>query len=134
MKRFRENLLLARLSVTSAFAMAMLVGCGGGQTPAVSSSKQEANVSGKVSLQGKPLNNGRVLFSPVNIKRADAQPRQAEIGKDGSYRVTTLIGDNLVQIDCKELQLPKNRAIADTERSVNVKSGDNVIDLKIPPE
>jgi len=134
MKRFRENLLLARLSVTSAFAMAMLVGCGGGQTPAVSSSKQEANVSGKVSLQVKPLNNVRVLFSPFNIKRADAQPRQAEIGKDGSYRVTTLIGDNLVQIDCKELQLPKNRAIADTERSVNVKSGDNVIDLKIPPE
>lgn len=134
MKRFRENLLLARLSMTSAFAMVMLVGCGGGQTPSVSSSKEEAKVSGKVTLQGKSLNNGRVLFSPVNIKRADAQPRQAEIGKDGTYSISTLIGDNLVQIDCKELQLPKNRAIADTERTVNVKSGDNLIDLKIPPE
>ncbi|MFM7592921.1 MAG: hypothetical protein ACKO85_14130 [Isosphaeraceae bacterium] len=121
-------------TATVGFVVGAFAGCGGGQAPAVSSSKEEAQVKGVVSLQGKPLNNGRVLFSPVNIKRTDAQARQAQIGKDGTYSLTTLVGDNLVQIDCRELQLPKNRAIADTERSVVVKSGENVIDLKIPPE
>lgn len=100
----------------------------------MSDSREEATVRGVVTLRGTPLNNGRVLFSPVNIKRADAQPRQATIGKDGTYSLTTLVGDNLVQIDCKELLQPKNRAIADTERSVKVNAGENVIDLKIPAE
>ena len=60
--------------------------------------------------------------------------RQAPIGKDGRYTIKTLVGDNYVQIDCKELRLPRNRAIADTERAVIVSSGENTIDLKVPPE
>jgi hypothetical protein len=124
----------ATLPLAVSLILPSFVGCGGGQTPTVSASQEEAKVRGVVSLRGTPLNNGRVLFSPVNIKRVNVQPRQAEIAKDGSYSLDTLVGDNLVQIDCRELRQPKNRAIADTERSVSVKSGENVIDLKIPPE
>lgn len=114
----------------------VLAGCGGsgsGVAP-VSGSEEEASVKGTVYLRGKPLNNGRVLFNPVNIKRANVQARQAPINKDGSYGLKTLVGDNYVQIDCAELRQSRNREIADTERTVIVNSGDNTIDLKIPPE
>ena len=117
-------------------AALVLAGCGGGGSGVapVSGSDEEASVKGTVYLRGKPLNNGRVLFNPVNIKRADAQARQAPINKDGTYSVKTLVGDNYVQIDCAELRQSKNREIADTERTIIVKSGDNTIDLKVPPE
>jgi hypothetical protein len=99
-------------------------GCGGGSAPAVSSSMTEATVSGTVTIKGKPATGGQILFDPSNINRRDARPRTAAIGKDGSYTVTTLVGENLVSVEGKGV--PTNSTL------VIVKSGGDDVPVHVP--
>src|SRR5262245_30795240 len=69
-------------------------GCDEGR-PRVESSMTEAKVTGKVTSKGKPVTRGTVVFNPANVERKVAS-RQAPIGPDGSYEITTLIGENTV--------------------------------------
>lgn len=127
----------ARIAFSLGLVLACLESGCGTSVPSgavVSNSTEEATVSGVVTLRGKPVNNGRVYFSPLNIRRAAVPQRDAAIGKDGRYTIQTLVGDNRVQVDLKELQQAKNRDLADTERMVIVKSGANTIDIAVPPE
>src|SRR4051812_45558137 len=78
--------------------VAATCGCGDG-SESVSASTTEAKVVGKVTIKGKPATKGRVMFSAANSRRKDVAPRAAEIGKDGSYEITTLIGGNSVGVD-----------------------------------
>ena len=101
--------------------------------PPVSSSLEEATVKGTVRVQGKPVTNGRILFRCANIRRPTAKARDVPIAKDGTYTVTTLVGDNIVAISCKELHTKQNRPYLENEKTVIVESGENTLDFDIPP-
>src|SRR5690606_22925014 len=73
-------------------------GCGQGPPP-VSASKTEATVRGKVVVRGKAATKGQVVFDPSNIRRKDAVARTAELNPDGTYSITTLIGENDVRYE-----------------------------------
>jgi hypothetical protein len=90
---------------------------------------EEATVKVTVRVHGKPVNNGSVVFNCVNIRRPNATMPQANINKDGTYEIKTLVGQNYVELSCKELATAKNRVYADTQIPVMVKSGENTIDL-----
>lgn len=105
-------------------------GCGG---PSVSGSSEEATVSGVIRLHGKPVDNGVVTFNVANINRPSARPREAPIGKDGAYTATTLVGENNVEVTCKQLRTAKYARYAEVEHFIKVKPGANAFDIEIPP-
>jgi hypothetical protein len=73
------------------------VGCGPGR-PHAESSLAEATVTGHVRSSGKPITKGQVIFDPANVNRPNVSARSSEIGPDGAYKVTTLIGENRVTV------------------------------------
>jgi hypothetical protein len=108
-------------------------GCGNSQQgPLLSASMEEATVTGIVRVRGTPVTNGRVGFRAANINRPNAPYRETEIGKDGRYTIKALIGDNTVDVTCKELAQPKNRQFIDNNQTIRVSSGENQIDIDIP--
>jgi hypothetical protein len=102
--------------------MTLLVvwGCeSGGGAPPVSGSSEEVTVKGTVTIKGTPATGGELLFDPANINRRDAMPRRAKVGKDGTFTVTTLVGENMVRTEGKEL--PEERGL-----KFVLKDGDNI--------
>ena len=80
--------LLRRVGLGFALAVGVaLVGCGGG--PAT------GDVSGVVTLDGKPIDNGYVTFIPADGK---TQSSGGEIGTDGRYRLSSPVGPMKVEI------------------------------------
>jgi len=98
------------LAVTAA-----MVGCSGdaGKPPL-------ARVSGTVSYKGKPVESGRVVFTPVVGKGGDTgQSASGMIGPDGSYSLTTfeendgaILGEHVVTVDVteKDFKSPEPKA------------------------
>jgi hypothetical protein len=111
-------------------------GAGGGCSgaPSATGSMEEATVKGTVRVRGKPVTNGRVSFRSSNINRPTAPTKDAEIGKDGTYSVTTLVGANFVDVSCKEILTPKNRDLVENEQMVTIKSGENILDINLPSQ
>jgi len=111
--------------VLLATALLLVVwGCNsGGSAPAVSGSSEESTVKGTVTIKGKAASSGKIVFDPANTSRRTAIARTAEIGKDGSYTVTTLIGQNIVSAEGRGI--PTNRQVVD------VKSGGDTVNLDI---
>jgi hypothetical protein len=72
-------------------------------------------VSGKVSYQGKPLDAGRVVFTPVAGKGGESdQGASGEISSDGSYEMTTfntgdgaVLGQHIVTVVVRKGEMPK---------------------------
>jgi len=62
----------------AAVGMMLAAGCGPNRP-------QTAKVVGRVTYQGKPVAEGRIVFQPEDGRR----PASASIGPDGSYRLTT---------------------------------------------
>jgi len=105
-------------------------GCGSG-APYAESSKTEATVTGRVTSQGKPVTKGQVIFDPANINRPTETARMAEIGKDGTYEVTTLIGENRVTVAIPAR--PKKKVgTPHVQKVCNVQSGSNSFDIEAP--
>lgn len=117
------------LGMTAALAPGGL-GCG---RPSVSGSSQEATVSGVVRLHGKAVDNGVVTFNVANVDRPSAHPREAPIGVDGSYTATTLVGENNVEVTCRQLRTAKYARYAEDEHFLKVNPGANAFDIDIPP-
>jgi hypothetical protein len=109
-------------------------GCRFSDAPPVSGSMEEATVKGTVRVRGKPVTNGVVSFRCSNINRPKAEIREAPIGKDGTYTVKTLVGQNFVEVSCKETLSPKNRDLIENEQMVEIRSGENTLDIDIPPK
>lgn len=106
-------------------------GCGGAGTPPVESSRTEAKVSGTVKIRGKAATKGKVTFDPSNIRRKDVAPSTAAIGKDGTYTITTLIGENSVFVETPETE--RDSRLGSNVQNLNVQVGDNTFDIQIPP-
>ncbi len=113
----------------------VLLGCGpNSDAPRLETSTEEATVKGTVRVNGKAVTNGSMTFRAGHVRRQNVPNRDTTIGKDGTYTIKTMIGENYVAVDCKELRDPKLRQFRDDEQLVIVKSGENTIDLDFPPK
>jgi hypothetical protein len=134
------RIVMRRLAVGGSLSLAIVLaglmnGCDAyPDAPNVSSSLEEATVKGVVRVSGVLVNNGTIYFKSANIRRPEAKMQEAAIGKDGSYSVTTLVGQNHVEVSCKELHTAKNRRYIANETSVQIDSGENTVDIDIPPK
>jgi len=107
-------------------------GCGGGgSAPAVSTSMEEATVSGTVTINGQPATEGEVTFDPANIQRKVGL-KIVPIGADGSYTVTTYLGHNVVRVTTPETTKSKDQALQYNETTIDVQSGTNKLDIVLP--
>jgi len=112
-------------------AAALLIspGCGGAQAPPVSSSTDQAQVKGKVTLNGKAVDKAQVKFNPANVNRKTAQTVVAETKEDGSYEITTLVGENTVTVGGRALaKKPQSQYFA---KSFDVQAGSNSLDIDL---
>jgi hypothetical protein len=117
--------------------LALCVAGGGCNTfaPGLSGSAAEATVTGIVRVRGKPVTNGEITFRSSNVNRRGAPAKNAPIGKNGRYTITTLVGENSVMVVCKELFQRENQMLLDLEdgQMVKVGPGENTIDIDLPP-
>jgi len=116
------------LVILAVAAIVSGVGCDGG--PPVETSKTEAKVHGKVIIRGKPVKKGRVWFDPANYRRKDVAARDAEVAEDGTYEITTLIGENSVRYEGPATL--KDRELDGAVQGFDVKDGDNQFDIILP--
>ncbi len=105
-------------------------GCEPSGSVSVSNSSDEATVKGKVTVNGKLATGGEIIFDPSNIRRRDAAMRKAKIGEDGSYSVTTLVGENTASVDTPEIR--KAGMQIQARKQVDIKAGENDLPLEIP--
>ena len=117
--------------LASGFAAWLIVcaGCGGGGTSPNSGSSDEATVHGKVMIKGVAAKGGRIYFDPTNVSRQSAPVASAEIGKDGTYTVKTLVGENRVNVETLETRKDPNLSVPEP---FAVQSGDNKLDVTLP--
>lgn len=115
----------AGLSLTALCVVALGCESNGGGTPPTSTSKTEVNVSGTVTVKGKPATGGKITFDATNINRKDVQPTSADIGKDGKYSAKTYPGDNGVQIS----GVPGQAMLFRQRKEIS--EGDNTYDVEL---
>jgi hypothetical protein len=108
---------------------AMTAGGCGTDVRYAESSMAEATVSGRVSLQGKPAMKGQVIFDPANVNRKTVVARAAEIRRDGTYEVRTLIGANRVTVAIPGRTTKTGAPYV--QQIYDVKSGSNTLDIPI---
>lgn len=121
----------ARAMILSTASVALLAagwGCDSGR-PAVESSTEEAKVTGKVTIKGKTATKGKVIFDPSNVERKMAPVAKADIAPDGSYSITTLIGDNIVRVEGPDAE--KGGVLLDLI-PVDIKPGANELAITLP--
>jgi hypothetical protein len=106
-------------------------GCGSG-APYAESSRTEAKVTGRVVSQGKPVSKGQVVFDPANINRPNEPARLAEVRKDGSYEITTLIGANRVTVAIPGGPTKKKQVSPHVQQICEVHAGSNTFDITMP--
>jgi hypothetical protein len=123
---------MARQHAVRWLALALWM-AGGGCGSNFSSSGEEATVKGTVRVHGKPVTNGQITFRALNANRRNAPTNNAPIGKDGSYTIKTLVGENSVSVVCKELFARKNQVLVDLEdgQMVKIQSGDNTVNIDL---
>jgi hypothetical protein len=87
-------------------------------------------VQGRVTLRGKPLAKAEIRFNPANANRRIVPTATAKIGSDGSYAVTTLVGENTVTLSGRALG--KNVQLQYLAKTLDVKEGENTFDVPLP--
>jgi hypothetical protein len=97
--------------------------------PQAESSLAEAVVSGRVTLAGKPVTTGQVIFDPANVNRRTVTARTATIQSDGTYEVKTLIGANRVTVAIPERATKGGFPYA--QKIFEVKKGSNTLDIPL---
>jgi len=125
MKRTRNQACF--LAIATAF-LAAAWGCGEG-TPAVSSSSEKVQVKGTVTLKGKPLSGGQIIFDPANINRRDAPVATLELGKDGTFSGETLAGENAVMVHGPAID--KSPDLSANRQIIDLKSGENTVNIDL---
>ena len=108
----------------------LAAGWGCGVKPSVTTTDDEATVTGSVTIKGKKATAGSVSFNPSNYKRQVAA-RTASIAKDGTYSIKTLVGEN--QIKVSSPGLGRSRELSDVDLYFDVKAGPNTYDIVLPP-
>jgi hypothetical protein len=123
-------------SLVSLAALATIGSGCGSRTPYLVGSTEQATVKGTVKVRGKLVDGGELHFNASNPNRK-VDTRNATVGKDGTYTVQAYVGLNVVS-----LTPPKARNKAQSreffgveydEKGINVRSGENTVDLEFLP-
>src|SRR5436305_13050248 len=122
---------MRRLTGLALAAIFACCGCAraGGAVPA-SSSTTRARVRGKVTRKGRPLAGAEIRLNPANIHRKTAPVAIATTGADGSYEVTTLVGENSLTLGGRVLR--RDTQLQYTAKALDVKEGENTFDVPLP--
>jgi len=115
-------------TATVALILGMMTGCGE-SPPSVDSSNAEATVKGVVKIGGVPATEGEIAFDPTNFKRPNEKIRTAPIGKDGTYSIKTLTGENVIRLGGAITK--KNSALEYSKKAMMVNSGENTFDFEV---
>ena len=119
-------------ALTAAGAIIGAWGCDGGVTASrPTGSTTEAEVKGKVQVNGKTLKGGKVIFMPGNESRPGVGNRKVDIGADGTYVVKTLVGPNGVLVEAPETQGDPRLY---SQQNFDVQGGTNTFDISVPPK
>jgi len=102
-------------------------GCGG--KPSVDSSNTAATVKGVVTINGAPATEGEIAFDASNYKRKSVPLAVSPIGKDGSYSVNTLTGDN--EASLQGSIVTKNKLLGFQKKHVELTAGENTFNWDI---
>src|SRR5262245_51604955 len=117
-------------TVFASAALMTAVGCGGGQTTGERTApKTEATVTGMITIKGKAATKGRVTIEPLGPNGIPTGSKVADVGKDGTYTVTTTPGSNDVTVSST------GDAAADSgynKTNIDVKPGSNTLNLDLP--
>lgn len=128
MRRTFPSRVVGVLSTATVFVAVW--GCGDA-TPSTDTSSTPATVSGTITIKGKPATQGKVTFNPANVNRKTVPAATVDIGKDGSYKVSTLTGENTVTVDTPELR--KNSSeLGNGMLSFKAAAGENTFNIEIP--
>ena len=84
-----------------------------------------------VKYKGTPVKGGSIRFDPANISRKDAPTASATIGDDGTYKVTTLQGTNMVRFDLSAELKKKAPDLLTYEKEYSVPSGDSELNIDL---
>jgi hypothetical protein len=123
----------AMLTSLGSALLLVAVGCDSyPDAPPLTTSMEEATLKGVVRVNGKPVDNGTISFRTAHIRRPNSPTKHVDIGKDGSYSVKTVIGENYVEVETKELTKPAMRRYRNQEQLIMVQSGDSTVDISIP--
>lgn len=128
--------MISRISIAGMAAILLVAAVGCSSNPAASaltSSMEEATLHGTVRVKGKAVNNGTLSFRTAHVNRPNSPTKSVNINKDGSYSVTTVVGENYVEVTCKELNVKDAKKFRGTEQLIMVQSGDNAADIEVPP-
>jgi hypothetical protein len=120
---------LGGLILAAFFTFGGCDGSGGGASP-VSSSTDQAKAKGKVTYKGKPLAKVEVRFNPANVNRKSASTVTAMTGDDGTYTITSLVGDNIVTLSGATVS--KNPSLSYFTKLVDLSAGENSVDVDVP--
>jgi len=105
-------------------------GCGN-DVPSVDKSTAEAKVAGTVKVHGQTAKGGEVMFDATNAARKESSSKTAKIKDDGTYEITTFVGHNTVKISGPAVK--KEPMLGYSSQTIEVKHGENKIDLDFPP-
>lgn len=117
-------------AIIPSIGLVIALGCGDGK-PSVSTSETEATVKGTVTINGKLANRGQVVFDPSNYLRKGVPARTAQVGKDGTYEVKTLVGGNSARVEGPEAE---KAGATYTMFDIDVQPGENTLNIKLPRE
>ena len=110
---------LSVIALTSILGMACGCGKGGGVAEVA-----RVNVSGKVTLDGKPLEKGYIMFVSTDTKAA-TEPASGDI-KDGSFSLAVPAGSKIVQITSPKV-IGKRKKYKDDPNSPEVDEVEEMI-------
>jgi hypothetical protein len=101
-------------------ALAVVTGCT--SQPGAITSSEEATVKGQVTIQGKKVTAGTIVF-----KAEGHEPVEATVQKDGTFTLTSWAGTNMVTVQGKELE----QAVANMppQQPTDLMPGENTVDL-----
>jgi hypothetical protein len=118
---------MLRYSIAVAVLAAMLLSPG----QLVSAEENLASVKGRVTLDGKPLGRGRVIFH-----QSDGQFVGSKLGEDGTFKIGRVpTGTHTVTVeltvDGKSILPPRYSSEERSELRFEVKKGENDFDLQL---
>ncbi|MEM7452996.1 MAG: hypothetical protein AAF456_01450 [Planctomycetota bacterium] len=88
-KRTSEKLLAVLFVATLVFPLGVLSGCSGNEDP------RTIQISGTVTLNGEPIRNGKISFSP-DTQQGNSGPMGVARIKDGKFDTTDIGGRGVV--------------------------------------
>jgi hypothetical protein len=119
----------------TSMALVLALGCSpDGARPAPdqpASTGEEATVSGKVMIKGKPATKGKVTIEPPYVKGKLMPEKIVEVGKDGTYQAKTYVGRNSFTVSGTGVAEAESAGTYN-KKSVEIKSGANPVDLDLP--